>query len=98
MLAVEVDERAPGPECRSDAEIAEAVTRALQLSGALPDNAVQGMVDRGVVTLCGEVESETQRETAGVVARWLHGVTGVANLITVGSSVRYRTVLRSGRA
>jgi len=68
-----------------DADLAEAVARALHLSASLPQKDLYVSVNDGHVTLRGEVAWEYQRAAAGTVTRWLNGVTGVSNLIAVRS-------------
>jgi osmotically-inducible protein OsmY len=67
---------------RSDSELAEAVANALRWPGAVPDTVV-AKVEKGYVTLSGEVEWEYQREAAERAVRSLTGVRGVSDLITL---------------
>jgi osmotically-inducible protein OsmY len=77
----------PGTE-RSDADIAEAVVRALERDALIPVDKLDVTVSNGWVTLRGEVEWHYQREDAYEVVRRIAGVKGVTNLIVVRPKVR----------
>lgn len=68
---------------RTDADIAEAIVRALEHNILVPADKIKITVDKGWVTLRGEVEWQFQGEEAERVARQASGVRGVTNLITV---------------
>jgi len=68
---------------RTDADIAAAVTRALEWDSLVPVEKVEVTVSKGWVTLRGEVQWEFEREAAERVVRRLSGVRGVTNVITV---------------
>jgi osmotically-inducible protein OsmY len=68
---------------RTDVDLAEAASRALELNAVIPPDAVKVSVSNGWVTLRGELEWEYQRSEAERVVRNLAGVMGVTNLITV---------------
>jgi osmotically-inducible protein OsmY len=72
----------PGDE-RTDADIAQAVTRALEWDVFVPADKIKVTVSKGWVTLDGEVEWQYQREAAERAARNVTGVRGVTNLIRV---------------
>lgn len=76
---VEVSGSAPG----DDADIAKAAADAIKWNASLPDDRVMVEVDHGWVTLSGEVTYAYQRRAAEEGARYLGGVRGVSNLITV---------------
>ncbi len=82
-LAIEMDVNLPGSSHRHDADIARAVESALEWSIYVPQNAVKVLVERGHVTLTGEVHWEYQREAAAKAVRYLMGVTGVSDQITL---------------
>jgi osmotically-inducible protein OsmY len=67
----------------SDASIAEAAARALELDSLVPDGAVKASVSGGWVTLRGEVDWDYERTEAERVVRNLVGVKGVTNLVAV---------------
>lgn len=82
-LAVEMDINLPGSNQRSDADIAHSVENALQWMTYAPQDAIKVMVERGWVTLTGEVAWEYQRKAATDGIRGLMGVTGVSNQVTI---------------
>ena len=73
-----------------DADVAEAVARALHLSACLPQKTIFVSVDNGHVTLRGEVTWEYQRAAATSVTRWLTGVSSVSNLLAVRSHAAHK--------
>jgi osmotically-inducible protein OsmY len=68
---------------RTDPDIARAVIDALKWNVAVPHDRIKAKVDKGWVTLEGDVEWYFQREAAERSVRSLTGVKGVTNLITV---------------
>lgn len=76
----------PGTE-RSDADIAEAVVRALEKDAFIPIDKLDVVVSNGWITLRGETEWRYQREDAYEVVRRIASVKGVTNLIVVNSKV-----------
>jgi osmotically-inducible protein OsmY len=68
---------------RTDADIAAAAVNALMWNSSIPTARVQVAVEKGWVTLKGEVEWQYQRHEAEKVVRKLWGVKGVSNLITL---------------
>ncbi len=72
---------------RTDADIAAAVELALKWHALVPGDRIKVMVEKGWVTLSGEVDWEYQREHAAKAVRPLLGVVGLANLITLKSRV-----------
>jgi osmotically-inducible protein OsmY len=72
-----------GDDPLSDAGIAEAAARALELDSLVPVGAVKASVSGGWVTLRGEVDWDYERIEAERVVRNLVGVKGVTNLVTV---------------
>lgn len=86
-LAVELTVKLPFDNQRTDADIALAVERALEWNVIVPDAKVRPMVEKGWLTLTGEVEWEYQRSAAEVAVRNLMGVTGVSNLVKVKPKV-----------
>ena len=82
-LAVEVEVVPPGPSERTDADIARAAEYALQWSVWVPVDHIKVMVEKGRVTLEGQVDSEFQRIKAENAIRRLKGVKGILNEVTV---------------
>jgi osmotically-inducible protein OsmY len=68
---------------RTDSEIAEAVLNALRWHTAVMEDKVKIKVEKGVVTLDGEVEWEYQRSAAKLAIENLTGIRMVYNLISV---------------
>lgn len=68
---------------RTDSDIAAAALHALSWNSTVPQGKVHVTVDKGWVTLKGDVEWQYQRQEAERVVRRLLGVKGVSNLITV---------------
>jgi osmotically-inducible protein OsmY len=68
---------------RTDADIAAAAANALKWNASIPADKIQVTVDKGWVTLRGEVEWQYQKEEAERVVRRLWDVKGVSNLIVV---------------
>jgi osmotically-inducible protein OsmY len=86
-VANELEVRLPSSSERTDTDIAAAATNALGWHSALPDT-IKVTVDKGWVTLRGEVQWQYQRREAERVVRQLHGVRGVTNLIEVKSTTK----------
>jgi osmotically-inducible protein OsmY len=81
---------------RSDADIAEAVRRALEWDVFVPQRQIQSTVcDAGHVTLSGTVNTLRQRDDAERVVRNLEGVRLVTNQIAVEAPRVAATELRS---
>ncbi|HUP08879.1 MAG TPA: BON domain-containing protein [Caldimonas sp.] len=82
-IALELDVRlAPGHR-RSDTDIAESVEQALKWNTLVPVNRIRVTVDKGWVTLQGEVEWDYQRRAAEAAVRPLIGVVGMSNNLTI---------------
>ncbi|MFN7947573.1 MAG: BON domain-containing protein [Blastocatellia bacterium] len=82
-VANDIQVKASGARARTDTEIARAVRRALEWDVLVPDEHIRSTVTEGRVTLEGEVEMISQREDAERAVRYLHGVSGVHNRLTV---------------
>jgi len=82
-VADELDVKLPGSSQRSDEDIAIDCKNALNNNVLLPRNKIKVIVSKGWVTLEGEIEWQYQRAAAETAVRYLPGVTGVTNLITV---------------
>lgn len=72
---------------RTDSDIAAAAVNALKWNASVPADKIQVTVDKGWVTLKGDVEWQYQRQEAERVVRRLWGVKGVNNLIFVKPQV-----------
>jgi osmotically-inducible protein OsmY len=72
---------------RTDADIAGSVENVLEWTSSLPVGAIKVMVEGGWVTLSGTVDWQYQRQAAIDSVRYLLGVTGVSNQISIKPSV-----------
>lgn len=73
----------PGEMTRSDAEIAQAVRRALEWDTMVPDEQIRSTVSNGWVTLDGTLDFLRERDDAESAVRRLAGVRGVTNNIVI---------------
>lgn len=81
-VANDIEVRLTGSE-RTDADIAAAAVNAINWNSTIPVNKVNVIVEKGWVTLRGEVEWQYQRREAEKAVRGLWGVKDITNLITV---------------
>ena len=72
---------------RSDAELGDAVEQALRWNTLTPVDRIRVTVDKGWVTLEGEVEWEYQRRAAEAAVRPLMGVVAISNELTIAPKV-----------
>lgn len=86
-VAEEIQVNPAGGHKRSDTETAEAAVRALEGHVWVPDG-VQAIVEDGRVTLRGQVPWQYQRRAAQDAVRYLAGVKGVSNEITIKPTVQ----------
>lgn len=82
-MANELNVKLPGMFERSDAELAHAAVHALRWSIQVPDDKLQVKVANGWLTLEGQVDYFFQKEAAEKAVRYLTGVKGVTNLVTL---------------
>lgn len=82
-LAEELEVRLPGHMKKGDDEIAQAALHRMSSDIAIPKDAVKVKVQKGWVTLTGEVEWHYQKDAAAREVRSLAGVTSVSNNVTV---------------
>ena len=82
-VAVELDVKLDPGHKRSDSDIAAAAESALQWHALVPEDRVRVKVEKGWVTLTGEVDWEFQRASAEKAVRPLTGVVGLSNGITL---------------
>ena len=82
-VANELDVKLPGSSQRTDEDIALACVNALKANVLVPRDKIKVTVNRGWVTLEGEVEWQYQKGAAESAVRYLTGVVGVTSLITV---------------
>lgn len=86
-VAMELAVVLPGDSHRTDADIADAATNALEWNASVPKDTVKVAVESDRVTLSGEVPWAYARDAAGDCVRALVGVTDVVNLIAVKPKV-----------
>lgn len=86
-LAVELDVKLAADHARSDSEIAQGIETAFQWSTQVPVDRIRVKVEKGWVTLTGEVEWDYQRRKAESAVRPLIGVVGITNLISLKEQV-----------
>jgi osmotically-inducible protein OsmY len=91
-IANDLEVQIPGPFVRTDPEIAHAAARALEWDITVPPDRVRVKVDRGWITLEGQVEWFYQKEGAERAVRRLTGVKGVLNTITLAAQTTPRDV------
>ncbi len=70
---------------RTDSDIASAAVNALEWNTSLVNHKISVNVSDGWLVLSGEVASDHQRQTAGYAVRYLQGVRGINNDITIGT-------------
>lgn len=79
----ELEVKLPYSDERTDEDIARAAIRALEDRITVPHDRIKVTVRDGWITLEGDVEWQYQKESAESAVRYLTGVKGVTNIITV---------------
>ncbi|MGM9488275.1 BON domain-containing protein [Ideonella sp. YS5] len=87
-LALELDVRLSPDHQRSDTDIALAAESALKWNSAIPPDSVRLTVDKGWITLRGELDWDYQRKSIEKSLRHLTGVIGISDEI----GLHYRPV------
>jgi osmotically-inducible protein OsmY len=82
-VAEELEVRYPGDYSTKDDEIADRALNSLAWSASVPRNSVKVMVEKGMVTLSGQVRWQFERNAAEDAVSTLYGVTDVVNNITL---------------
>lgn len=82
-IAVEIDVKLDPSHRRSDSDIAAAAESAFKWQALVPPDRIRVMVEKGWVTLTGELDWDYQRCEAEKAVRILTGVVGVSNGITL---------------
>src|SRR3954451_10648152 len=82
-VANELDVKLPYSTQRTDEDIAIAAVNALKSNVVVPADKIKVTVNKGWITLEGEVEWHYRRAAAESAVRYLPGVLGVSNYITV---------------
>lgn len=91
-VADELEVKLPGSAVRSDEDIAAACVRALKNDYLVPKDKAKVVVGNGWVTIDGEVDWQYQKDAAFKAVRYLPGVVGVLNNITVKPRVSPKNV------
>lgn len=91
-VALEVDVRLAPDHRRSDTDIATSADQALRWNSMVPVDTVRPTVDKGWITLRGEVEWDFQRRAAEKAVRPLTGVIGVSNEVTLRAKAKAEDV------
>ncbi|MDE2094418.1 MAG: BON domain-containing protein [Burkholderiales bacterium] len=86
-IALELDVKLASGHVRSDSEIAAAAESAFKWHALIPAERIRVKVEKGWVTLTGEVDWEYQRREAEKAVRPLTGVVAVTNSITLKRNV-----------
>jgi len=86
-IAQEIEVRYASDKNTADDEIAKRAISIIKWDAMTPANAIQVTVQKGWVTLSGEVEWQYQRKAAEDAVRRLSGVNGVFNSITLKPTV-----------
>jgi osmotically-inducible protein OsmY len=93
--ALELDVKLSPDHKRSDTDIATSAEQALKWNTVVPFDAIRLTVDRGWVTLQGEVEWDYQRRNVEKAIRPLMGVVGISNEITLRARAKAADLSRS---
>ena len=72
---------------RTDADIARSAENVLEWTASLPAGAIKVMVENGWVTLSGDVDWQYQKQAVAYSIRYLMGVTGVSDQMSIKPSV-----------
>ena len=86
-IAQEIEVRYASDKKTADDEIAKRAVSIIKWDAMTPSDTIQATVQKGWVTLSGEVEWQYQRKAAEDAVRRLSGVTGVFNSITLKPTV-----------
>jgi osmotically-inducible protein OsmY len=86
-LAEEIEVLLPFATKKTDEEIATAALDRLAWDVSVPNDAVKVKVERGRITLTGQVDWQYQRQAAEHDVRGLYGVVGASNQITINPKV-----------
>ena len=87
-IAEEIQVELPAPDQRSDEDIALSILNLLRWHTSIPMDAVKVKVEKGYVTLTGEVDWQYQKDLAGEDVHHIRGVRGVTNAIIIKPRVK----------
>jgi osmotically-inducible protein OsmY len=91
-VADELEVKLPTGSERADPDLARAALDALQWNIAVPHDRIQVKLAKGWLTLEGQVDWYYQKQAAERAVRYLRGVRGVFNLITLSARTTPRDV------
>jgi osmotically-inducible protein OsmY len=91
-LAVDLKVKLPQSGIRSDSDIARSARNVLEWTSAVQPDSVEIMVENGWITLTGEVAWKFQKQAAADAVRFLSGVVGVSDEISIAPSVKASVV------
>lgn len=91
-IANEVEVRFPGQKSTADDEIAKRALNILEWNDVVPLDDIQVMVEKGWVTLSGQVAWQYQKQAAEDAVKKMSGVFGIINNIAIKPSVLAKDV------
>jgi osmotically-inducible protein OsmY len=91
-VADELEVKLPTGSERADPDVARAALDALQWNISVPHDRIQVKMEKGWLTLEGQVDWFYQKQAAERAVRYLRGVRGVFNLITLSARTTPRDV------
>lgn len=97
-VANDIQVRPPGSHKRTDPDIARTAVTALSWDLQVPHDRVKVSVSDGWVTLEGKVDWQYQKTAAEEAVRYLSGVKGVSNLVTIRPAVKPRPAPKEVKA
>ena len=83
----EIEVRLPAHAKRPDEEIAAAAVHRLAWDVSLPRDAIKAQVEKGWITLTGEVDWHYQKDNASQALLRLNGVSGISNKVAIKRKV-----------
>jgi osmotically-inducible protein OsmY len=91
-IAEELKVRLPQSINHNDTDISGAIVQRFKWDLQVPADRVKATVEKGHVTLTGDVDWRYQKEAAELEVRYLSGVTGVTNAITLKPRVDTKNI------
>jgi osmotically-inducible protein OsmY len=82
-VAGELEIKLYGPAARSDFDIAQSALTSLRFNTSIPADRIKVLVEKGWLTLDGEVEWQYQKTAAENAIKYLLGVKGITNRIAI---------------
>lgn len=91
-VAEDIEVRLPEHKNKADDQIAAAIADRLSRDAGIPEETITATVEKGFVTLKGEVEWNYQRDYAVDDIHRIEGITGVSNQVTIKPKVNVGTI------